>query len=743
MGSPLFASTLAFQLFNGVVWQCPKDIAFNNQDCTPISETGFTEILASNNHLLGIQKQQERKQLVTYRPPEEGNQDAQAWTTRSFDYVVSCDSNGFCDFHYRDSLSLKEDHGHLIVPQSDGSHVRADLSYDDLLFEPHNPPVATADPEYGMHLIGATNNTPGNYLMVNQLPAELGYSLIENRWEKSHAIQWLTEILPKLEDEKEIQRVQEAIAQLELYQEDDTMVFVPTWQPSYGQLAHDTLVAPLVGRSTEELPPLFEVKSDTEITHGFSTGPGNNYNELVKITPKQWAYITSSLTDPSITSAQQEREALAETVRRWELVVGAQTGGVHDVGGWLGNILTLPPAMVPGLGFYAGQGNCNIENFNVHQILVRLSRHSLLKFHSVRDATHGSLVTTWGMHQANAIIETETDKKFVIDAWPMGAGHLPHILPLEDWGLTSAWSLQILPTPQAWSMASPWSRFATGFLGLLLLYGWKGRGIRRMGDTILDFESRNSKAQLLEEEEEIKSAIEFGRQHPYHSGLFFLGGDDAIVPYHLFPSPAVAHSGILLTDGTYKIERDYPGAIYEHKEIPITDDKKKISTVKVSYADRAKEHPYLWGLAQVMQRPFGAGLGATGVFLGAHLASIPFSFGASIESTTQPIWQSEEALLIAGFLAWDWANHFLRGDSPNKTTLAALPLMAPAFYLGVGLAQQVGTVVPSMGSHAMIVSAGLGMMLLLRKALGKENWDGAVQRSTDMMVALTGRSTTS
>ena len=125
-----------------------------------------------------------------------------------------------------------------------------------------------------------------------------------------------------------------------------------------------------------------------------------------------------------VSTADHEREQVADAIARLETLVGGKTGTSADRGG-------------TGLA-WPGQLDCIDESANSTTYLQLFERERLLRWHSVdAQATRGWLLFGWP-HTTAVIREVASGEKFAVDSWFFDNGFAPAIVPLTLW--RSGWT---------------------------------------------------------------------------------------------------------------------------------------------------------------------------------------------------------------------------------------------------------------------------------------------------------------
>lgn len=117
----------------------------------------------------------------------------------------------------------------------------------------------------------------------------------------------------------------------------------------------------------------------------------------------------------------QERRALAEALRRLEVIVGAKTGYDTD-------------AAYSALQLNNQSLDCVDEMVNAAVYLALLDDAGHLRFHQQgRRVTIGLMTRRFWTHTVSTIIQRDTGQEFIIDTWAVNVGDLPYIMDRADW----------------------------------------------------------------------------------------------------------------------------------------------------------------------------------------------------------------------------------------------------------------------------------------------------------------------
>jgi len=149
-------------------------------------------------------------------------------------------------------------------------------------------------------------------------------------------------------------------------------------------------------------------------------GYGCRYQTSVTLSDNEWKNIVKPLKRKAKTPII-ERQKIAQTLARFERVVGAKTGSNQDVAGTFQKTGDF-------------QLDCADESVDMSLYLKLLDDNHLLKYHHVDiPKIRGFGDGGYWLHQTAVIEETQTGEKFAVDAWWKDNGQEPYIIPLEDW----------------------------------------------------------------------------------------------------------------------------------------------------------------------------------------------------------------------------------------------------------------------------------------------------------------------
>lgn len=372
-------------------------------------------------------------------------------------------------------------HSGIYISMQDGSVDRATVYEQEMVFVPHQRQVNTGDIYSGLRFIAAIDNRKGGMGWTFYPPEDQhsGPAFLDTHVKKDQALTWLRTKSATVTDQAEKNRLAQTILKLEQHLEDDEIVFLPVATPEV---------------TGEGNAPYLETYRYDRITKVY-IGNFENFNHItIPISEKQWNYVVEPFDRASPSSADKEREALQESLKRWELVLASQTSLGFDFGAALGNGLELLPRFVPlppHFGYQFGQTRCYHEALNVYELVVKLQRSGRLVYHELPETREIVPYAANTIHVATALREKESGQWYVIDSWVRGAGYPPLIMKAEHWNANVEDSFAVpynlssavVPTQESLSQASLESRYFLSSFGVLssTVYGsWKiHRGISR------------------------------------------------------------------------------------------------------------------------------------------------------------------------------------------------------------------------------------------------------------------------
>lgn len=140
----------------------------------------------------------------------------------------------------------------------------------------------------------------------------------------------------------------------------------------------------------------------------------------VSLSPAEWSSARAPLRSHP-RNAGAERRALAETLRRLEVVVGRKTGYDRDRAG-----STLQ------MGVKAQ--DCVDEMVNTAVYLKMLDDAGDLRFHRPgQRVTIGFMTREFWTHTVASIFQKDTGQEFIVETWAVDFGETPYIMDRKDW----------------------------------------------------------------------------------------------------------------------------------------------------------------------------------------------------------------------------------------------------------------------------------------------------------------------
>ncbi len=137
-------------------------------------------------------------------------------------------------------------------------------------------------------------------------------------------------------------------------------------------------------------------------------------------TAEEWQGISALFVQPSADSAQ-ERERIGVAVAMMERLIGPKNNTSYD------------QPRNSGLFTFKPQLDCIAESANTTVALMLLEQQGLLIHHRIIYPRHRGLFTLQAPHNAAAIEELETGRRYVVDSWFFANGEKPVIVPAELW----------------------------------------------------------------------------------------------------------------------------------------------------------------------------------------------------------------------------------------------------------------------------------------------------------------------
>lgn len=140
----------------------------------------------------------------------------------------------------------------------------------------------------------------------------------------------------------------------------------------------------------------------------------------ISLTPQMWKPVETLFS--GLSTAAEERAAVAAAIGMMERITGAQNGTADDVAG---TYVKLGDT----------QQDCVDESTNTTVYLTLLEQKKLLRFHDVRmPATRWPFYTGhFAPHRTAVMAERETGERYAVDGWFYDNGHPAEIVPLEQW----------------------------------------------------------------------------------------------------------------------------------------------------------------------------------------------------------------------------------------------------------------------------------------------------------------------
>lgn len=150
----------------------------------------------------------------------------------------------------------------------------------------------------------------------------------------------------------------------------------------------------------------------------------------VSLSLAEWQTVARGFS-PAALSAEQEREYIKTAIARLEELVGRHTPTWRDVG-------TNWSAAKGKATRFPGQLDCIDESINTTTYLELLAAAGLLQYHVVSERAYRR--SLFDQHWAAQIVESNNNKRFVIDSWFQDNGQPPYIGPLAKWADLSIFS---------------------------------------------------------------------------------------------------------------------------------------------------------------------------------------------------------------------------------------------------------------------------------------------------------------
>ncbi len=142
--------------------------------------------------------------------------------------------------------------------------------------------------------------------------------------------------------------------------------------------------------------------------------------EQLSLSDNEWQRIQAHFLPPA-SSAQQERQQIAQAIAEFEKIIGPKTGTEQDKARLFAHMGS------------PGQLDCIDESTNTTTYLNILKKQGLLRWHEPMDhVTRGFFIFGWP-HSSAAMREIHSEQEFAVDSWFEDNGKPPHIVPLELW----------------------------------------------------------------------------------------------------------------------------------------------------------------------------------------------------------------------------------------------------------------------------------------------------------------------
>ena len=140
----------------------------------------------------------------------------------------------------------------------------------------------------------------------------------------------------------------------------------------------------------------------------------------VSLTEREWAHARAPFS-PRPRTPGAERRALAEALRRLEVMVGEKTGYNSDLA-----YSTLQ---------LAGKAqDCVDEMVNTAVYLAMLDDAGLLRLHRPgQRVTIGFMTRRFWTHTVASIVQKDTGQEFIVETWAVDHGKTPYIMDRTDW----------------------------------------------------------------------------------------------------------------------------------------------------------------------------------------------------------------------------------------------------------------------------------------------------------------------
>lgn len=140
----------------------------------------------------------------------------------------------------------------------------------------------------------------------------------------------------------------------------------------------------------------------------------------VSLSPSEWAQVRAPFA-PRPRTPGAERKALAESLRRLEVMVGEKTGYNSD--------LAYSTLQIAGKA-----QDCVDEMVNTAVYLKMLDDAGMLRFHRPgQRVSIGFMTRRFWTHTVASIFQTDTGQEFIIDTWAVDFGETPYVMDRTAW----------------------------------------------------------------------------------------------------------------------------------------------------------------------------------------------------------------------------------------------------------------------------------------------------------------------
>ena len=156
---------------------------------------------------------------------------------------------------------------------------------------------------------------------------------------------------------------------------------------------------------------------------GYCGGWGCSDRQTANFTADEWRQVEEVFAVPA-TSAEQERQQIAQSIGVIENIAGAKTGYDNDRGGTGAGI------------FHRGQLDCYSEAANTSTFLHLLDNAGLIRFHTVSDPIMRGQAASKSFrptHATAAITENESGTLIAMDSWFYDNGHAAVYVDADTW----------------------------------------------------------------------------------------------------------------------------------------------------------------------------------------------------------------------------------------------------------------------------------------------------------------------